>query len=824
MPNDPKSFLSTDGLQALIANIKASLGATDYDDLSDKPKLNNVTVQGNKTSTDFGLQDKIDNSHKLNADLIDDSESINKFATAAEKTAWNAKQDAISDLSTIRSGAAAGATAIQQSDVSSTYSASGTAPVNGTAVNTAIETLDVSSVGGSGKYISAIKEVDGKIFATPETMDTTPTANSTVPVTSGGVAASQAAQQSEINYAVNAGAKNFCPKETETSTGSGFTSDVPVNIPAGTYILSFTGTLAYTASLSLYKALPHSGNSLASISLSAQTGEQSIEFTISETAKYIAFYHNGSGNSLTNIMIRPAAITDQTFVPYAKTNRELTVENSSQQSEINYAVNTGAKNLFQNKKNAGAIVVKNGATWSFDQTSMEAVVSGTVGSTWSDLYLLESNFDLSDKEYKIVIETDSSNLFMYIPDNTLSGGNIPANGQYYAGVYKYKGVMTTTTRFTAKSATYSGNSIRCMVCPASITDSTFVPYAKTNRELTVAEADDRSALAEVIDGGAAGTKNLLDCSLQSIKAVTQNSVYGFSWNGNVCTSTRGVSFTINADNSITVAANTQYEVWFKLTDFMYSAGSYVISGCPTNGSTGSYYIESDALNYKDLGNGVSFTINSTTTDSIYIVVKPGQTFEKTFYPMLCSKVLYDADPSYVPYAPALTNITLTPAAIKAVDDGAKNLLRITASSQVVGGVTFTVNADGTIIANGTKTNNDWLYLSTGNSLAAGTYVLSSGLAPQSDVSLKLLIATADSLGSAIMSAEGARQVHIKQLTSDYTGLYYAIRISSGTTVNNIVFKPMLCAASDYAVSPKFVPYRPSWQEMWEIIQALQNNS
>lgn len=33
--------------------------------------------------------------------------------TAADKTAWNGKQDAISDLATIRSGAAAGATAVQ---------------------------------------------------------------------------------------------------------------------------------------------------------------------------------------------------------------------------------------------------------------------------------------------------------------------------------------------------------------------------------------------------------------------------------------------------------------------------------------------------------------------------------------------------------------------------------------------------------------------------------------------------------------------------------------------------------------------------------------
>lgn len=54
-------------------------------------------------------------------------------------------------------------------------------------VTNAINALDVSSVGGDGKYISAISETDGKISAAATTMDTTPTANSTKAVTSGGI-------------------------------------------------------------------------------------------------------------------------------------------------------------------------------------------------------------------------------------------------------------------------------------------------------------------------------------------------------------------------------------------------------------------------------------------------------------------------------------------------------------------------------------------------------------------------------------------------------------------------------------------------------------
>ena len=54
-------------------------------------------------------------------------------------------------------------------------------------ITSAIQALDVSSVGGAGKYISAISETDGKISATATSMDTTPTGSSTNAVTSGGV-------------------------------------------------------------------------------------------------------------------------------------------------------------------------------------------------------------------------------------------------------------------------------------------------------------------------------------------------------------------------------------------------------------------------------------------------------------------------------------------------------------------------------------------------------------------------------------------------------------------------------------------------------------
>ena len=64
-----------------------------------------------------GKQDVITAENKLSADLVDDTESANKFVTASEKTAWNGKQDKIADLDTIRSNANKGATAVQPTDL-----------------------------------------------------------------------------------------------------------------------------------------------------------------------------------------------------------------------------------------------------------------------------------------------------------------------------------------------------------------------------------------------------------------------------------------------------------------------------------------------------------------------------------------------------------------------------------------------------------------------------------------------------------------------------------------------------------------------------------
>lgn len=69
-------------------------------------------------------------------------------------------------------------TSLPASNTTSDYSSTGTAPVNGTAVNKALQTLDAAPKGGTGKYIQSISETDGKINAVEADMPTIPTKTS----------------------------------------------------------------------------------------------------------------------------------------------------------------------------------------------------------------------------------------------------------------------------------------------------------------------------------------------------------------------------------------------------------------------------------------------------------------------------------------------------------------------------------------------------------------------------------------------------------------------------------------------------------------------
>lgn len=158
-----------------------------------------------------------------------------------------------------------------------------------------------------------------------------------------------------------------------------------------------------------------------------------------------------------------------------------------------------------------------------------------------------------------------------------------------------------------------------------------------------------------------------------------------------------------------------------------------------------------------------------------------------------------------------------------IDAGAKNLLKITGTSQTIRNVTFTVNDDGTVTVNGTNntTSTAVFYL---NILPADTAPNYNGCrltgCPQGGSTSTYRLAVQLNSGSfttyASDTGDGAT---IRNVPS--SDCRVGIFIYAGATVDNLIFKPMICTAEDHAASDAFVPYTPTLRELYEMIQALQ---
>jgi hypothetical protein len=129
-----------------------------YDDTTKKVILtlkNGNAIDFSVADLVAGLQTEITSTNKLDADLVDDTASVHKFVTAADKTAWNAKSDFSGDYDDLTNkptipaaqvnadwNATSGVAQILNKPtipaVDQTYSASSTNAQSGTAVASAI--------------------------------------------------------------------------------------------------------------------------------------------------------------------------------------------------------------------------------------------------------------------------------------------------------------------------------------------------------------------------------------------------------------------------------------------------------------------------------------------------------------------------------------------------------------------------------------------------------------------------------------------------------------------------------------------------------------
>lgn len=334
---------------------------------------------------------------------------------------------------------------------------------------------------------------------------------------------------------------------------------------------------------------------------------------------------------------------------------------------------------------------------------------------------------------------------------------------------------------------------------------------------------DETALGEVINGGAAGTKNLFP----SFDTKLSGSVTYSYANGTVSasgTKSSGVNYVDIIENRPISELGLHIGDIIKLYNTSDNLRLGVVLG---NGTTFDTAITA--------GNEVKEVTIGTGKTHIYVRTQILSTVTGTINlsstPMLCRKTLYDVNPDYEPYAPAKTNVEITPALVEIVDGGGKNLLKVEAVgvSNIYGttyennGVTYTLNSDGTVSLSGTASaeSHTNLRLSSGSVVTIddfcnGNYVL-SGCPSGGRGVFNLRARTADNayilfdIGSGVtLTNRGA-----------YSGIFISIFVQGGKNCTGLTFSPMICTKVAWDISQKFVPYCPSMEEMYQMILALQ---
>lgn len=268
----------------------------------------------------------------------------------------------------------------------------------------------------------------------------------------------------------------------------------------------------------------------------------------------------------------------------------------------------------------------------------------------------------------------------------------------------------------------------------------------------------------------------------------------------------GVTWTDNGDGTITTSGTATDTSVFSVIGgggFIEGiAGKTVsISGCPKGGSTSTYYFRTQ---FKQRGGGVLLTVDDIGNGKFNVLVPDGTVAIDAFFAIrsgagdsLVFKPQIELGATATTFAPHIE-----PSAAKVLAQG-KNLLRYPykEKSKTTNGITFTVNDDGTVLVDGTAT-------------AKATFTLYAENAPMvaGCESNKLVLSGCPSGGSSSTYYLFADWVGVRDSgagvvlpTSTYRTYSFTLVVESGTTMNNLLFKPQVEVEQKSAYEPYIEP-------------------
>lgn len=277
-------------------------------------------------------------------------------------------------------------------------------------------------------------------------------------------------------------------------------------------------------------------------------------------------------------------------------------------------------------------------------------------------------------------------------------------------------------------------------------------------------------------------------------------------NNNLTTQTvNGITYTVNADKSITVNGTATADSNIKIdvyagTDGLEIGNKYILSGVPKGVTGCCMYLINSNVNFKaeDFGDGAEFTFPEIDIIYFVILVNSGTTLNNvTFYPMI--RYASIENDSYEPYQGLSVSEEL--AMVKsAVGYEKKQLIpypffQSTVTKQ---NLEWKDNGDGTITVNGTPNEVSGYgmvdsSLGVGLFLKAGKYILNGCPNGGSAATYHIMVSSLNDLGDRIYHAydygEGAEFIITKEKEVNVS---ISIRENMiGVPINNLVFKPMI---------------------------------
>lgn len=287
----------------------------------------------------------------------------------------------------------------------------------------------------------------------------------------------------------------------------------------------------------------------------------------------------------------------------------------------------------------------------------------------------------------------------------------------------------------------------------------------------------------------------------------------------------GVTCTANGDGTYTLNGTTTTTTVFDIAQDV-SYGSFRLAGCPVGGAHDESYelqARTDNLIYGyDTGDGKNIKAN----ENFFIIIRINTGVNCNnllFKPMIVDASLYP-DATYDDFEPYVGGQPSPspdyPQEIKSVVNPTvkvcgKNLFKATLGNVTANGITCTANSDGTYILNGTCTVstalsiigifnhilNEPLYL-TGVPSGCGSY---------------LALGRRD--GDNILVTDGKNTKIDAGIHTDHIEFW----ITKGTTLNNVIFKPMLTTDST-ATYDDFEPYHEQTVTLPYTLNAIPVNS